>query len=92
MVGQGLEEVVAQVPSHREAVGRHAHQLPLGAQPLEEEDELQLEEDHRVHARPAAPGVEGTDRVAHEREVQLVLQAPVEVVLGYEVLERCVLR
>ena len=43
MVGQRLVKVVAQVPTHREAVGRHTHKLPLGAQALEEKNELQAE-------------------------------------------------
>ena len=48
MVGQRLGQVVPQVPAQAEAVGDHPQQLSFGAQPLEEEDQLQLEEDDRV--------------------------------------------
>ena len=88
MVGQGLVEVVAEVPTHGEAVGRDAHQFPLGAQPLEEHHELELEENHRIDARPAAAGVERGDEVPDEGEVQRPLQSPVEAVSGDEVLQR----
>jgi hypothetical protein len=44
MVGQELEEVIPYVPAQREAVGDHPHELPLGAQILDEHQQLQLED------------------------------------------------
>jgi hypothetical protein len=45
-------EVVAQVPPQREAVGHDAHELPLGAQILEEHNELQLRASvNRIHGQ-----------------------------------------
>jgi hypothetical protein len=69
VVGQRLKEVVTQVPPQGKAVGRDLHKLPLGTQALEEHDQLQLEEDRRVHRRATAFGVERSDQLAHEREV-----------------------
>jgi hypothetical protein len=40
MVGQRLEEVVAQVSPHREAIRDHPHELAFGAQILEEHHQL----------------------------------------------------
>ena len=57
MIGQRLVKVVSEVPTHREAVSRHTHKLPLGAQTFEEKNELQAEKDHRIHRRPAATSV-----------------------------------
>jgi hypothetical protein len=88
VVGQWLVQIVADVPAHREAVRDHPHEPPLAPQPLEEHDELELEEDHRIHGRPAAPGVKRGDELPHEREVQRLLQPAVEVVHGDQVLER----
>lgn len=88
VVGQRLVQVVPEVPAHREAVGRHAHELPLAPQPLEEHDELQLEEDHRVDRGAAARGVQRAHQISHEREVEPLLQAPVEAVFRDEVLQR----
>jgi hypothetical protein len=51
VVRQRLEEVVAQVPTHAQTVRRDLHEPPLGADALEEHDELELEEDDRVHGR-----------------------------------------
>ena len=66
VVGQALGEVVAGVPAHREAIGGHPHELALRADALEEHGELELEEDHRVYQRPAAPRVQGPDQLPHE--------------------------
>jgi hypothetical protein len=88
VVGQGFEQVVAEVPPQREPVGDDAHQLALAPEILEEHDELQLEEDHRVDRRPAALGVERPHQLPHEREVEPRLQAAVEVVLWDQVLKR----
>ena len=87
MVGQGLEEIVAQVPPHGEPVGHDAHELALGADVLEEHHQLQLEEDYRVHRRATAIGVERGDEFAHEREVEPRLQAAVEVLFGHQILQ-----
>src|SRR5215213_9349217 len=46
VVGQRFVEVVAEVPTQREAVGDYAHELTLRREVLEEHDELELEEDH----------------------------------------------
>jgi hypothetical protein len=62
--------------------------LALGADVLEEHDELELEEDDRVNRRPAAPRVERPHQIPHEREVQPCLKAAVEVVLRDQVLKR----
>ncbi len=64
VVGKGLVEVVAQVPPHREAVGRHAHKLPLRAQVLEEKDQLCK----RKKTTGSADGLPPEERV---REVML---------------------
>ena len=42
---------------------------------------MSFEEDHRVDRPSAAPGVERAHQLPHEREVDPLLQAPVEVVL-----------
>ena len=65
--------------------------MALGADVLEEHDELELEEDDRVHRRPAAVGVERPHQLPDELEVQPCLQAAVEVVLWDQVLKRDVL-
>ncbi len=49
MVGQGFEEVVAEVPPQGEPVGDHSHELTLRAEIFEEHHQLQLEEDDRVN-------------------------------------------
>ena len=66
VVGQRLGQVVAEVPAQAEAVGDHPQQLALGAQPLEEQHELQLEEDDRVDGGPADVGVGPAHQVADE--------------------------
>jgi hypothetical protein len=62
--------------------------LALRTEILEEHHKLELEEDDRIHRRPAAVSVERRHQLPHEREVEPCLQAAVEVVLGYELFER----
>ena len=82
MIGQGLGQAVPQIPTQTEAVCRDPHELALGAQPLEKEDKLQLEEDDRVDGGPADLGVGALDEIADEGQVERPLQVPVEVVRG----------
>jgi hypothetical protein len=60
----------------------------LGAEALEEQDELQFEEHHRINGRPTYGRVVIADQLADEREVELRLQVPVEVVRRDERLQR----
>ncbi len=88
VVGQPLVEVVSHVPPQRKAVGHRLHEAAFRTEILEEHDEPQLEEDHGVDRASAAARVERAHQLAHEREVDRLLQAPVEVVLGDEEIQR----
>ena len=88
MVGQRLEEVVAQVPPQREAVGDDTHELALRTEVLEEHHQLELEEDDRVDGWPATFCVEWPHELPDEGEVEPSFQAAVEVVLWNQVLKR----
>ena len=63
---QLISEVVAQIPAQAQAVGHHPHELALGAQVLEEEDELELEEDDGIDRWSSAFRVVLPDPVADE--------------------------
>src|SRR3990170_3850730 len=56
------------------------HQAPLRGDAIEEGDELQLEEDHRVDGGAAHLLVAVPHQVANKGQVQLLLQPAVEVV------------
>ena len=88
MVGQGFEQVVAEVPAQGQAVRDHPHQLALGADVLEEHEELELEENHGVERRPATPRVKRPRQLPHEREVETSFQAAVEAVFWDQLLQR----
>src|SRR4028119_1741702 len=60
----------------------------LGPDALEEQDQLQLEEAHRIDGGPPGLGVELTHQIAHEAEVERPLQMAVEVFWGDKVLQR----
>src|SRR4051794_9576791 len=71
------------------AVGGDLHQPALGAHILEKEDELELEENHRVDAGAARRnGVAVLDQLPDERDVEGALQATVEIILRDEFFER----
>src|SRR4029453_15437154 len=50
VIGQRLIQRVAEIPAMGEVEAGRRDELALGADALEEHDELQLEEDHRVDA------------------------------------------
>jgi hypothetical protein len=53
VVGQGLIEVVAQVPAVSQIQVGRLHEVAFGDDSLEEGDEVELEEDYRVDGWPA---------------------------------------
>ena len=67
---------------------RRLDQLALGADPLEEHHELELEEDHGIDAGPPALGVQLLRPVPHEAEIELRLQVAGEVDPRDELLQR----
>jgi len=87
VVGERLVEVVAEIPAVGEIERHRAHQLTLRAQPLKEEDQLQLEEDDRVNAWSATRRVTLLDPGTDEAEVQLRLQVAVEMVRRHQLLD-----
>jgi hypothetical protein len=66
---------------------RNPHELPFGTQALKEENEFQLEKDHRIDGGAPMLHVAVLDSVADEGEVKGPLQTAVEVVWGNELLE-----
>src|SRR5215204_3342579 len=88
MVRQLLVKRVPEVPAVSQIEAGRRDELTLGADALEEHDELQLEEDHRVDTRPAPLGVEVARPVTDEAQVELGLQVSVEVAGGNEILQR----
>src|SRR5215203_7075607 len=85
-------EIVAHVPSHREALGDDAHQFSLATDTLIEHHQLQTEEDFGVDARTTRGGVEILHQFSDEGEIELLLKTAVEVILCHEIFERDVLR
>ena len=71
VVGEFLIEGVAEVPAVGQVEAGGLDQLALGADPLEEHDQLELEEDDRVDARPAPLGVQLPRPVPDEAQVEL---------------------
>jgi hypothetical protein len=80
VIGKHFGQIVAEIPAQTEPVGHHPHELPLGAQPLEEEHQLEFEEDHRVDTRPADRGIGLPDQIADKSEVEFALQVAIGMV------------
>jgi hypothetical protein len=88
VVGQGLVQVVAEIPANAQTVCRDLHEPALRADVLEEHHQLQTEEDHGIDARTARTSVVILDEIPYEREVECRLEATVEVVLRDQILKR----
>jgi hypothetical protein len=88
VVGERLVQGVAEVPAVRQVQAGRLDELALGPQPFEEEDELELEEDHGIEARSTADGVPVADELAHEGQIEHPRQVAVEVVRRHQRLQR----
>lgn len=87
VVGQGLVQVVAEIPAHTETVGANPLKLALRAHPFEEQNELELKEHDRVDRGPTACGIAIAHQVAHKAQIECALDVAVEVVCRHEVVE-----
>ena len=88
VLGQRFIQAIAQIPAVGEVQAGCLDQAALQTNPLEEHDELQLEEHDGVDRRPAARGVEIAHPLADKAQVQLSVEAAVEVISRDEVFER----
>jgi hypothetical protein len=82
VVGPFLIQRITQIPAMRQVAAGRLNEVALGADPLEDHDQLQLEKHDQVDAGPAARGRQLVHPVADEAQVELGLQVAVEVVGG----------
>src|SRR5215211_4026879 len=87
VVGQGLVEIVAQIPADAKAVGHNGHQLPFASQSLKEKNKLELEKYYRINARAPRRSVALLNQIPHKRELEGLFQGTVEVILRDEFFE-----
>jgi hypothetical protein len=87
VIGQVLIQRITQIPAMRQVAAGRLDEVALGADAVEDHDQLQLEKHDRVDAGPAARGRQLVHPVADEAQVELRLQMPVEVVGGDELLQ-----
>ncbi len=88
VVRQGLIQVIAQIPAMGEVESDRTHQLPLGSHSLKEEDELELEEHHRVDTGPTTRGIAVLHPGADQRQVQRGVEVAIEMVCRDQLLQR----
>ena len=88
MIRERLVERVAEVPAVRQVEAGRLDELALRAEPLEEHDQMQLEEDHRVDAGTASLGIVLPDPLTDEAEIEFRLEVAVEVALRNECFQR----
>src|SRR5215212_9666763 len=86
MIGQGLGEIIAEIPAHAKPVGRHAQQLALRAEVFKEHDQLQLEKDDRVNRGAAPGGIERAHKLADKGEIQRPVELTIEMIKSYQIL------
>jgi hypothetical protein len=88
VVGQGFVEVVAELPAVGEVETRGLDELAFRADALEEHDQLELEEDHRVNGGTATGGVAISDPHPNDAKIQRRIKVAIEVISRDEVLKR----
>src|SRR6266567_4442118 len=87
MVGQGLVQIVANIPPHAEPICCMAHQLPFRADALKEHHQLQFEEHNGVNRRATATSIGLLHELTHERQVKGSLQVSIEVIVRNQLIK-----
>src|SRR5689334_22610494 len=87
MIRQFLVQVIAKIPAQAEPVRRRPHQLPFGAEALEEHDELQFEENDGINRRTPSRSIERSHQRADKGEVERFLEMAVEMVRWDKLLQ-----
>ena len=86
VVGQRLIQAVATVPAMGRVQAGQLDELALGAGTLwvsfHQHHNLEFEEDDRIDAGPAGVGIALFDPVPHKGQIQHLLEAAIEVILG----------
>ena len=88
MIRELFVEGVAQIPAVGQVEAGRRDELARGADPFEEHDQLQLEKDDRVDARPSSVSIEIVDPFTDEAKIELRLKAAVEIARGNELVQR----
>jgi hypothetical protein len=88
VIRERFVEVVPHIPAVGEVETGDLDELALGADPLKEHDELQLEEDHGVDGGAADWRLAILDPVTDERQVERGVEVAVEVIRRNKGFER----
>ena len=73
MIGNGLIQVISQVPAECQVEINHFHQLPLRTATFKEGDQLQFEEHHQVNGCSANRGIQTSNQVSNKFETWLLV-------------------
>jgi hypothetical protein len=71
------------IPANTQPICHMAHQLPFGAYPLEEHDELQLEKHNGINGGATPSCICLLHKLADKREIKCSFQMPIEVICWY---------
>ena len=88
MVRQRFVEVVARGPAHRQVVADLLHELPLGAETGEEDQQLSAEEDFGIDRGASAAGVAVSGKIADEGVGEHPVEMAIETIVRDHGVER----
>ena len=80
MIGQGLVQIVANIPPHAEPICCMLHQEPFGADIFKEHDQLQFEEHDRINGGATTTCIALMHKLPHKREVKGSFEMAIEVI------------
>jgi hypothetical protein len=88
MVGQGLIQVVPQIPADTQPVSGQSHEVAFGSDPVEKQHQLELEEDDWINRGAASVGgVAVLHQITYKREIEHTVQVAVEMVARNQVVK-----
>src|SRR5712691_693564 len=87
MIRQRLIQIISHVPPHAQPIRHLSQEQAFGADVFKKHHQLELEKDHRINGWSPSHSVMLANEIVDEREIQRLLQLPVKMILGNQLLQ-----
>src|SRR6266700_2497337 len=87
MIRQRLIQIISHVPPHAQPIGHLTQEQAFRADVFEKHHQLELEKDQRINGWSPSRRVILANEIVDEREIQRLLQVPIKMILGNQLLQ-----
>src|SRR6266704_1333741 len=87
MIRQRLIQIISHVPAHAQPIGHLTQEQTVRSNVFKKHDQLELAKDQRINGWSPSRRVILAHEIVDEREIQRLLQVPVKMILGNQLLQ-----